>query len=153
MMKATRLFLMVQVFILIIITKNIQPQFTKKRIYGQDLSVGTQSSIKPSTGQKRKIGFPMYGYNLNGYGYINVIEKGGDSMSTMRAGFLTESSGGSYVHKIPYANYRFYIRERDAFIFQSSTQSQRVTSWTTTYNTEDFKMSYKFISKFEVHLF
>lgn len=118
----------------------------EKRIYGQDLSVGTQSSIKPSTGQK--IGFPMYGYNLNGYGYINVIEKG-DSMSTMRAGFLTESSGGSYVHKIPYANYRFYIRERDAFIFQSSTQSQRVTSWTTTYNTEDFKMSYKFIPKFE----
>ncbi|PKK87025.1 MAG: hypothetical protein CVV63_02450, partial [Tenericutes bacterium HGW-Tenericutes-8] len=116
----------------------------EKRIYGQDLSIGTQSAIKPDSGEK--IAFPMYGYNLNGYSFITTIESG-DAMSTLRAGFLTESSNNIYVHKIPYAHYRYALRERDAFIFQSSAQSQRVTAWTTDYNSVDFKMNYTFIEK------
>ncbi|MFA7377178.1 MAG: DUF5696 domain-containing protein, partial [Acholeplasmataceae bacterium] len=54
---------------------------------------------------------------------------------------------GVYVHKIPYANYRYFIRERDAFIFQSSTSSQRVTSWSIDYNKDDFVFEYQFIEE------
>lgn len=118
----------------------------EKRIYGADLSIGNGYAVKSDQGEK--IGFPMYGYQLNGYAYINVIESG-DAMSTMRAGFLTESSNGTYVHKIPYVHYRYALRERDAFIFQSSTQSQRVTSFTKDYNTEDFVANYQFIEKID----
>lgn len=116
----------------------------EKRIYGNDLSVGIAHEIRPAISEK--LSFPMYGYNKNGYGFINVILEG-DTMSTLRAGFLTESNSNVYTHKIPYAHYRFALRERDAFIFQSSTNQQRVTSWTVPYNTEDFVMSYQFIKK------
>lgn len=114
--------------------------FYEKRIYGADLSIGTGYAVKPDQGEK--IGLPMYGYQKNGYAFINAIESG-DAMSTIRAGFVTEAS----THKIPFAHYRFALRERDAFIFQSSLQSQRVTSYTTAYNTQDFKASYQFIEK------
>ena len=114
----------------------------EKRIYGSDLSIGNAHAVKPDQGEK--IGFPMYGYQLNGYAYFNTIEAG-DAMSTLRAGFLTESASGSYVHKIPYVHYRYALRERDAFIFQSSAQSQRVTSYTTDYNKQDFVAYYQFL--------
>lgn len=116
----------------------------EKRVYGTDLSIGTANEIKPQTGEK--LSYPMYGYNKNGYGFINVITSG-DAMSTLRAGFLTELRNGSYAHKIPYAYYRYAIRERDAFTFQSSTSSQRVTNWTVDYNTEDYVSSYQFVEK------
>lgn len=116
----------------------------EKRIYGADLSIGNGYAVKNDQGEK--IGFPMYGYQLNGYAFINTIESG-DAMSTLRAGFLTESSSGTYVHKIPYVHYRYAFRERDAFIFQSSSQSQRVTSFTKDYNTEDFVANYQFIDQ------
>lgn len=116
----------------------------EKRVYGNDLSIGTGSDLRPQTSER--LSYPMYGYNKNGYGFINVVLEG-DSMSTLRAGFLTEVSGNVYNHKLPYAHYRYAIRERDAFVFQSSTNQQRVTSWTTAYNTQDFAMSYQFINK------
>lgn len=120
--------------------------FYEKRIYGADLSIGTGYAVKPDQGEK--IGLPMYGYQKNGYAFINAIESG-DAMSTIRAGFVTEAS----THKIPFAHYRFALRERDAFIFQSSLQSQRVTSYTTAYNTQDFKASYQFIEKADATYF
>ncbi len=116
----------------------------EKRIYGSDMSVGTAHQIKPSSGER--LSFAMYGYAKNDYGFINVIKEG-DHMTTLKAGFLTESSNGVYVHKIPYANYRYFIRERDAFIFQSSTSSQRVTSWSIDYNKDDFVFEYQFIEE------
>lgn len=122
----------------------------EKRIYGPDLSIGNGHAIKQDQGEK--IGFPMYGYQRNGYAYFNTVEQG-DAMSTLRAGFLTETSNGVYVHKIPYVHYRYAFRERDAFIFQSSAQSQRVTSYTKDYNTEDFVANYQFIDKVDARYF
>ena len=116
----------------------------EKRIYGSDLSVGIAHEIRPAVSEK--LSYPMYGYNKNGYGFINVILEG-DTMSTLRAGFLTESNANVYTHKIPYAHYRYALRERDAFIFQSSSNQQRVTSWTVPYIIDDFVMSYQFIDK------
>ncbi|MCU0104275.1 DUF5696 domain-containing protein [Acholeplasma vituli] len=120
--------------------------FYEKRIYGADLSIGTGYAVKPEQGEK--IGLPMYGYQKNGYAFINALESG-DSMSTIRAGFVTEAS----THKIPFAHYRFALRERDAFIFRSSSQSQRVTSFTKAYNTANFKASYQFITKTDATYF
>lgn len=116
----------------------------EKRIYGSDMSVGTDHQIKPQNGER--ISYPMYGYAKNDYGFINVIKEG-DHMASLRAGFLTESSNGVYVHKLPYASYRYYIRERDAFTFRSSVSEQRVTSWSVDYNTVDFVYEYQFITK------
>ncbi|WP_162146776.1 DUF5696 domain-containing protein [Acholeplasma granularum] len=116
----------------------------EKRVYGSDLSIGTAHQVKPASNER--LSYPMYGYNKNSYSFIGIILEG-DAMSTLRAGYLTESSGGAITQKIPYAHYRYFLRERDAFIFQNLNNQHRVTTWTVPYNTEDFVLSYQFIEK------
>ncbi|HHT39269.1 MAG TPA: hypothetical protein GX001_02185 [Acholeplasmataceae bacterium] len=116
----------------------------EKRIYGSDLAIGSAESIKPET--QEIINLPMYGYNLNGESYLNIIEEG-EFMTSVRAGFKTEKSGGELKQKIPFIHYRYYLRERDAFEFTSLTTTHPVTTYTREYNKEDFKAKYLFLEK------
>ena len=111
----------------------------EKRIYGSDAAIGNRGTVMPE--QQEVVKFPMYGYSKNDTSFINVIETGAP-MATIRAGFRTT---GSYTNKIPYVYYRYALRERDAHLFQSSSLTQNVYSWTKEYNTEDLKMQYIFI--------
>lgn len=112
-----------------------------KRIYGSDRSIGNQMDVMPE--EQETIKLPMYGYTKNDHGFINVLEKS-DSMASLRAGFRTTSSSGVYVNVVPFAHFRYIIRERDAFIFSSSVSSQRVSMWTKEYNKEDYQSTYIF---------
>ncbi len=108
-----------------------------KRIYGSDASIGSKD-IMPETQQV--VSMPMYGYTKNDNGFINVLESS-DTMASIRAGFKTNAS------VVPFVYYRYMIRERDGFIFESQSSygsQQRVTVWTKDYNTEDFVSNYIF---------
>ncbi|MGI6781323.1 MAG: DUF5696 domain-containing protein [Acholeplasmataceae bacterium] len=112
-----------------------------KRIYGRDLSVGSETYIMPSI--ENTIKMPMYGYTKNNSGFINVVEES-DTMTSIRAGNRVTMSNGKYTNRVPWIHYRYHVRERDGFTFQSWSQQQRVSIWTKEYNKEDFVSSYIF---------
>lgn len=115
-----------------------------KRIYGRDLSIGAETGILPESIETVK--FPMYGYTKNSNGFINVIE-GSETMASIRAGYRTTSSQSVYTNVVPYIYYRYHLRERDGFTFQSWSSEQRVSIWTKEYNKEDFVANYIFSNK------
>ncbi|MGI6360565.1 MAG: DUF5696 domain-containing protein [Acholeplasmatales bacterium] len=112
-----------------------------KRIYGRDLSIGSETFIMPDTDDTIKM--PMYGYTKNNHGFINIVEQS-DTMSSIRAGYRTTTSGGAYSNRVPWVHYRYHVRERDGFTFQSWSQQQRVSIWTKEYATDDFVSNYLF---------
>ncbi len=112
-----------------------------KRIYGRDLSVGSETYIMPDVDDTIKM--PMYGYTKNNHGFINIVEES-DTMTSIRAGYRMTTSGGAYTNRVPWVHYRYHIRERDGFTFQSWSQQQRVSIWTKEYTTDDFVSNYIF---------
>lgn len=113
----------------------------EKRIYGRDLSVGSETFIMPEIDDAVKM--PMYGYTKNNHGFINIVEES-DTMTSIRAGNRTTSSSGAYTNRVPWIHYRYHVRERDGFTFQSWSQQQRVSIWTKEYTTDDFVSNYIF---------
>ncbi len=113
----------------------------EKRIYGRDLSVGSETFIMPEIDDTVKM--PMYGYTKNNHGFINIVEES-DTMTSIRAGNRTTSSSGAYTNRVPWIHYRYHVRERDGFTFQSWSQQQRVSIWTKEYTTDDFVSNYIF---------
>ncbi len=114
-----------------------------KKIYGRDNAI-TSTNIKLPEEQK-ELSLPMYGVNNNGASFIHLIEEGA-AMSYLNAGFKTEYSNNDLKHKYPYINYRYYIRERDAYIFSGLGSNQKVNVWTEHYNKEDFSSKFMFMT-------
>ena len=114
-----------------------------KRIYGSDLSLERNLYVAPE--QQEIIKLPMYVYSKNNYGYINALLES-DSMASIRTAFKTTSEAGSYVNKVPYIHYRYYLRERDAYKFKSNVSEQDVNIWTYEYNTTDYLSEYIFVT-------
>lgn len=112
----------------------------EKRIYGRDLAIGSDTNIRPEANDIIKM--PMYGYTKNDNGFISIVEES-DTMAGIRAGYRTTGTD-TYTNKVPWIHYRYHIRERDGFTFQSWASQQRVSIWTKQYNTEDFASSYIF---------
>ncbi|MGI6771508.1 MAG: DUF5696 domain-containing protein [Acholeplasmataceae bacterium] len=112
-----------------------------KRIYGRDLSIGSDTYIMPEVNDTIKM--PMYGYTKNNDGFIHVVKES-DTMTSIRAGNKITTSGGAYTNRVPWVHYRYHVRERDGFTFQSWSQQQRVSTWIKEYNKEDFASSYIF---------
>lgn len=119
-----------------------------KRIYGTDLSVSQQMIEKPEN--QGIIKLPMYAYSKNNFGFINAVESG-DSMTNIVSTFKTKVSNDVLVSKIPVTYYRYNLRERDSFNFESNTQSQAVYMWTRDYNILDFTAHYLFSEKADTY--
>lgn len=114
-----------------------------KRVYGNDLTL--ESPLKNQPIASSDIKLPMYAYSKNNFGFINTIEQG-DEMTALRAGFRTSGPNFNHTNKIPYAYYRYVIRERDAYIFKGQSNLEyNVSMWTNDYNTESFITHYMFI--------
>jgi len=112
-----------------------------KRVYGRDLSIGSDNHIRPDSQETIKM--PMYGYTKNNNGFINVLEQS-ETMASIRAGYRTTISASVYTNVVPFIHYRYYLRERDGFTFQSYATQQRVSIWTKEYNKDDFVANYIF---------
>lgn len=117
-----------------------------KRIYGQDLSIGIGMVEKPEDTQSIKL--PMYGYNKNNQGFIQTINQGAE-MTNIVSSFKIQKRNGVLVSKTPAINFRFVLRERDAYEFESNTSKQRVSVWTSDYIKTDFSSEYIFLEKAE----
>lgn len=115
-----------------------------KRIYGKDLAIGNAHEVMPTS--EEKIIFPMYAYVKNNNSFINIIESGA-AMTTMKAGFKTTGNADSYEHIIPYAHYRWSLRERDSYKFQSTNNTQNIYTWTKEYTKEDYVSEYIFLNQ------
>lgn len=119
------------------------PEYNK-RIYGEDLANGNKMIEKNEPEEAIKL--PMYGYAKNNFGFINVIEEG-DAMTNIVASFKTRRVSNAYTVKIPVTHYRYNLRERESYLFESSKNKQLVYLWTKDYNKEDLKMEYRFTEK------
>jgi hypothetical protein len=113
-----------------------------RRIYGQDNAI-TSTNIKQPE-DRNNITLPMYGMNNNDNSFIHSIEEGA-AMTNLLSGFKTEYSGGQLKHKFAYSHYRYFIRERDAYVFTGIGSDQKINVWTNKYNTEDFSTKLMFV--------
>ena len=106
-----------------------------KRIYGRDYAI--QSTTEKMPEPEEDISLPLYGIQNDGKSFINVVENGA-SMTAIRSGFRSTSADNQLLQKYPYAHYRYYLRERDAYNFVGNLSSQLVSIWTEEFNREDF---------------
>lgn len=113
----------------------------EKRLYGRDLSIGTQNEVLSA--KEETIKMPMYGYIKNNKGFINVLENS-EGMASIRAGFTTSGGAGNYSNIVPWVGFRYMLRERDSYTFSTYYMTQRVSLWTKEYNKEDYVSSYIF---------
>ncbi|MDF2699011.1 MAG: Uncharacterized protein K0Q49_567 [Haloplasmataceae bacterium] len=113
-----------------------------KRIYGADNAISSTTAKTPEP--QENITLPMYGMNNNGETFIHLIEEGA-SMTSLYSGFKTEYSSNILKNKYVYSYYRYFIRERDAYIFSGIGSDQQVTVWTEKFNTEDFSSKLMFV--------
>lgn len=101
----------------------------EQRVYGADLA--------PYTGinsvNKERISLAMFGMKVNDNGFINVVEKGAESMS-----ILANSSTNANPYNQSY--YRFYYRESDNYKFASIDNISTIIQWTNEYNPSDAKL-------------
>lgn len=118
--------------------------YYNRRIYGSDYAINSTSAKLPEA--REDILMPLYGMNNNDNGFIHTVEEGA-AMTYLRAGFKTEYSQSELNKKNPYAHYRYYIRERDAYMFTGIGNDQKITVWTNQYNKEDFHSQIKFMDE------
>lgn len=108
-----------------------------KRIYGKDYAIRSTTLQMPE--EEEDISLPLYGMYHDGYGFIHVVENGAP-MTAIRSGFRTFPND-----KHPYAYYRYFLRERDAYTFVGTYTTQEVKVWTEEFNREDFVSKIMFL--------
>src|SRR5690554_2089181 len=119
-------------------------QLYSKRVYGSDYA-NTATTARMSDNSQDLV-MPLYGINDEGSSFLHIIEEGA-SMAFLRAGFRTQMLSSQLVNKTPYSHYRYYLRERDSYLFSGVGYDQQVTVWTEGYNEEDFSSKVIFLDE------